>query len=371
MPLPISAVDSISPAFEHTKQQLLKPFRWGQWSRLALVGMLAGEMSSGGCNFNYGGGGHTPRDSGRQFLPASFPHIDPAKLAPYIGLIIVGALAFVVLFFVFLYINSVFRFILFDSVVQKNCAIRAGWRKWRSAGRRFFLWQIVFQIATVMVFVILIGIPVGIALLLGWIQQARAHMIPLVLGGIFLFFVFMAFVLLVLIVHVMAKDFLVPIMGLQGLDFADGWSRVLAMAKVEKGSYAFYMVLKAVLSIAAFIVFGILAVIIVLIGAIPGVVLAVAIGLTGKSAGLAWNAYTITLAVLAGMVALIVLLYVISLVLVPVIVFFPAYSIYFFASRYPALDALIHPAPPSVPMPPSGGPPPEPLPLSPAPEPIG
>ena len=40
--MPLSAVDAVSPATQHAKQQLLQPFRWGQWSRLALVGFLAG-----------------------------------------------------------------------------------------------------------------------------------------------------------------------------------------------------------------------------------------------------------------------------------------------------------------------------------------
>ena len=50
--LPISAVDAITPAFQHARQQLLQPFRAGQWAKLGLVGLLAGEMSSsgGGCN---------------------------------------------------------------------------------------------------------------------------------------------------------------------------------------------------------------------------------------------------------------------------------------------------------------------------------
>jgi hypothetical protein len=61
------------------------------------------------------------------------------------------------------------------------------------------------------------------------------------------------------------------------------------------------------------------------------------------------------------------ILYILSLVSVPAVVFFPAYAIHFFASRYPALDALLHPAPPPM-IPP---PPPEPPPLPPAFEPIG
>ena len=74
--------------------------------------------------------------------------------------------------------------------------------------------------------------------------------------------------------------------------------------------------------------------------------------------------YTITLAVVVGCILLALILYAFSLVSVPAIVFFPAYSIYFFASRYPGLDALVHPVPPLAP-------PPLPPPLPPTPEPIG
>jgi hypothetical protein len=52
-----------------------------------------------------------------------------------------------------------------------------------------------------------------------------------------------------------------------------------------------------------------------------------------------------------------------ALISVPTIVFFPAYSIYFFASRYPPLDALLHPPPIAAPVPPLAPPlpPPEPI----------
>jgi hypothetical protein len=89
------------------------------------------------------------------------------------------------------------------------------------------------------------------------------------------------------------------------------------------------------------------------------------------AAGLTWNLYTITLAVVVGSIVIFSLLYLMSLVSVPAVVFFPAYSIHFFASRYPALDALIHPAPPVVlPPPPPPDAPPDPPPLLPTPEPI-
>jgi hypothetical protein len=53
-----------------------------------------------------------------------------------------------------------------------------------------------------------------------------------------------------------------------------------------------------------------------------------------------------------------VILYGVSLISVPVIVFFPAYSIYFFAARYPLLAKLVYPSPPAPPL---VQPPPEPI----------
>jgi hypothetical protein len=79
--------------------------------------------------------------------------------------------------------------------------------------------------------------------------------------------------------------------------------------------------------------------------------------LMGKSGGLHWNLYTITLAVVIGSFLLAFILYVVSLVSVPAIVFFPAYSIHFFAARYPALNAILHPAPPPPVEPPPTPPP--------------
>jgi len=105
----------------------------------------------------------------------------------------------------------------------------------------------------------------------------------------------------------------------------------------------------------------------------PTVGLSILAILTGKSAGLTWNAYTITLAVVVGSILLAIFLYMVALISVPVIVFFPAYSIYFFAARYPALSAALYPpvTPALRPMAAPSAPPEQPPPLPPLPEPAG
>jgi hypothetical protein len=70
----VSAVDCVQPAIQHTREQLFSHFRIGQWSRLALVGILAAEMHAGGCNFgNFGQLLQQPPKRSNEFL-ASFPH---------------------------------------------------------------------------------------------------------------------------------------------------------------------------------------------------------------------------------------------------------------------------------------------------------
>jgi len=101
-------------------------------------------------------------------------------------------------------------------------------------------------------------------------------------------------------------------------------------------------------------------VILAVILAIPTLGLGLVAVLTGKSAGLTWNVLTITVAVVVGCILLAIFLFLTALIAVPAIVFFPAYSIYFFAPRYRALSlALYPPPPPAAPL------------LTLAPEPVG
>jgi len=366
----ISAIDCVQPAIQHARDQLFKPFRWGQWARLALVGILAAELHSGGCSFPTG---NVPwpkqRSEGSELLSVpNFPHLDPSRLGQYLGLIGVILLLAAVLFIVFLYVNSVFRFILFDSVVQRRCSISEGWQRRRREGGRFFLWQLVFQFSFGLFFAVIVGVPFLIAAAAGWVRDIQQHPVRLIGSLILLFGLMLVVALVAAAAQVLAKDFLVPIMALEGLDFADGWSRLLAMIRPEPGKYAVYLLLKLALSILAAILFGIVAIIPTLLVVIPAVVL----GLIGYAAGLGWSVTTISLAIIFGTMFLAILIYLIAFVSAPATIFFPAYAIYFFAPRYPNLAALLNPAPPAPEAQPvADSPPPEAPLLPPSPEPIG
>jgi hypothetical protein len=361
--LPFSAMDAIAPAFEHTKRQLLQPFRLGQWTRLALVGLLAGELSSGGCkvpnlsNFNVPGHRGT-----EHFLSPGFAGIDPALFAGLIAVLVVTGFVLAILL---TYVGSVMRFILFDSVVAKECHIRQSWSRRQGPGLHYFIWKLIYGLATFAVLVVLVGIPLAFAFALGWLNDPKQHVAPLMLGGIAMFFAVAIFVIAMSVIYVLTKDFVVPQMALENIGVMEGWSRLWAMIQAEKGGYAGYVGMKIVLVIGVAIILGVVSFVVALIILIPAAGLAAGAILAGKAAGLGWTVSTITLAVVEGCMLLAVFLYVMSLISVPAIVFFPAYSIYFFAARYPALSAALYPATqvPSRAIPP----PVEPPPLPPAP----
>jgi hypothetical protein len=357
--VPINAVDAITPAFRHARQQLLEPFRLGQWAKLALVGLLAGELSSGGgCN---GGNFHVPVHTGgsNHLLETGLSYTDPALYGGLIAFLIVIGIGLLVLL---LYVNSVMRFILFDSVIAKECRIREGWNRRQQPGWRYFYWQVLLILVSVASITILVGIPAGFAFLMGWLKEPKEHLIPLILGGMVLFFLLLAFIVAQLVVQVISKDFVLPQMALEGIGAIEGWRRLWPQLLGEKAAYAGYIGMKIVMAIGAAIVIGIATLIVFLVILIPiGGFGAIAI-IAGKAAGVTWNLYTISLVVIVGCIALFFLVYAISLVSVPAIVFFPAYSIYFFASRYPALSVLLYPPPPAPPVPPMPTAPPTPEP---------
>ena len=364
--MPISAVDTISLAFQHTKRQLIQPFRFWQWTRLAFVGLLAGEMgSSGGVNVptsfpnipQQGGG------SSRHFAQA-FPHIDPAILGAVITVAVISGLVLIVLF---AYISSIMRFVLFDSIVAKECRIRASWSGRQGIGWKLFLWQLGISFLTLAVLAILVGIPAAIGFAAGWFKSPSDHLPVLIIGGILLFFVLMAFFILVAVVHVMTKDFVVPQMALEGIGAVEGWRRLLVMLKGEKGGYAAYIGMKIVLAIGAGIVLSIATFIVIFVIALPAFAAGLVAVIAGKSAGLDWNVFTITAAVVAGCILFAVFFYLVALISVPAIVFFPAYSIYFFAPRYRPLSLLLYP-PPAGFAASENLPPQEPPPLPPTPQ---
>ncbi len=366
----LNAVDAISPAFNMMKADLFRPFRWGFWLRIGVLGFLTGEMSAGGgCNINFPSNWNPHRQNQFSSAPPFGPHLDPHMLLAILPVIIGVAL---VLGLVFLYISSVCRFTLLEAVLNGQVSIRDGWERWQRQGVRFFVFRLLFGL----VFLCIIGVVALVILAMvgvsGFKQGAgpsAGAILAIVLGFMVVFLCAIPFIL----VFLFAKDFAVPVMALEGTTFGEAWRKVWAMIRNEPGSVAGYVGMKIVLSIAAGVIFGIIIFIAILFLILPLGGLGVVSVLAGKAAGLTWTPVTITLIVAAAVILIGLMLFVVSIISSPVSVFFPAYGLYFFAGRYqPLHDRLFPPPPPVAPAPetPPDVPPAPPI-VEPPPEPIG
>lgn len=368
MPHQVSAVDSISPAFARTKQILFGPFRFGMWARLAVVALITGEAGGGGGggaslpNVNQNRGGNNHWSAMTHFLQE--PHWE--QIRPYLFWIVLGALAVFGLMLLWIYCASVYRFILLDSVISGQCRLREGWRRWREAGQRYFLWVIGFGFSAMAIAGLIVGVPVLLAFRAGWFDKADQHVGALIGGGILLALVLLVFVAALAVIAVLARDFLVPVMAFENASAVDGWRRLLPVVGAEKLAFTAYVLMKIVLAVGSAIIFAIVNLIVVLVLLIPLALVGVAGFFIGKAAGMTWDISAILLVTGLGMLALAGILYVIGFVYAPGLVFFQSYALEFFAPRYgPLANSMMPPTSPVTPLmeqiaPTEPSPPPEP-----------
>jgi len=229
--VPVSAADVINPAIDHTAGQLFRPFRLGQWTRLAVTGILAGELGSmGGCSFQIPSLPRTNPNS-QDFLAQLIP---PQSVLIVVAIVIL-VLAGVALLIGLMYVSSVMRFVLFDSVVARECHIRRFWSNRRRPGFRYFVWQLLFTAAMTAVFVLIAGAGAAVVFGFGWFRNPREHLIALILCGVVFFIVFIAFVVTALVIAVLTKDFVVPQMALEDISAIEGWRRLWANDEHREG----------------------------------------------------------------------------------------------------------------------------------------
>jgi hypothetical protein len=332
---PLSAVDSISPAFVRTKQMLFQPFRFGMWARLAVVSVVTGEFASGGgSSGNFSSGSHEKQWSGAMRLLS-----EPVwkGIQDHYWLLALGGAVLGALFLLWVYCDSVFRFILLDAVLSGRYRLREGWRRWRSLGRRFFLWSMGFTLVALVLLGITIGVPVLLAIRAGWFEKPDRHIAALIGGGLLLFLLVAVLVIALAVTDLLARDFVIPMMALESVGILAGWRRLVVMLRAEKLACGGYVLMKVVLAVGCAILFTIVDLVVVLVLMIPLGLVGVSGFFIGKSAGLSWNIPTILSVVAFGILTLAGIIYVVGFVYAPGLVFFQSFALEFLGSRHPTL----------------------------------
>ena len=341
----------MGPAFSQTRQQLFSPFRLQRWTRLALVCLVLGDFAGGGGgspgNFHI----PQPQTRGRNGLFA-IPNIDWDKILPWLPWILAGVALMAALVLLWIYIASVYRFVLFESVLYDRCELKGCWRRWEPSGRSFFYWSLTILFGFLTGFAVLIGTPLLIAWRAGLFQHPGEHVGTLILGGAAMALLLFAFFVAGAVATLFAKDFCVPIMAMEKVGVLAAWRRLLPMLAAGKLAFTGYVLMKIVLSIVSAIIFGIITVISLLVVLVPLGIMALIVFFGGKALGLSFDVATISILVVLCGIILMGIIYLIAFISTPAMVFFQSYVIHFLGSRYPALGTVLYPPPPETPSPP-------------------
>lgn len=318
-PPEISVTAPVELAIEHVKQVLFKPFEMAKWLAIGFCAWLAG---SGGGGFHFNGGLPTNYQSnklpgGKPTMPPQFAHFRDYlqnNLSWIIPLAIVMFVAFLVLVLVFSWLHSRGAFMLLHCVAVNRGEVAAPWSKFASEAWSLWLFRLCLGGMGLVLTLPFIGS-------LGWVffewaihkQQPDAGAILAVLGIMALW---MFCFLVIAIVGSLTTQFVVPIMYLKGGTCLDAWRVFLPLLGANAGRFILYLLFQVLIAIGI----GTLVVIFVL--------------------------FTLFIGAL-----LLVIPFVGTVVMLPVIVFYRWYALYYLAQYGPEFDvfAAARPSPPPFP----------------------
>jgi len=135
-------------AFELTQKILFRPFDAAKWLVIGFAAWLATFFSGGSFNYRYG-----PKDWNidwrSEFSGGPFANGTPTWFVP---VLIVGVMFGLAVFLVVLWLNARGRFMFTDCIVRNRGAIVEPWREYRVEGNRYFIFQLVISLASIIVF---------------------------------------------------------------------------------------------------------------------------------------------------------------------------------------------------------------------------
>jgi len=339
---PLSAIDAISPAWDHTRKLLLSPMRWQTLLKIGVVAFFAG---AGGGSFSSGNGsGFHPGSSGGS--SPHWPAMHLPALAAIASLIVVIGVVLLILWFAFFYLSSRLQFVLFDVVLRRDTTIGPIWSRFGPATWRWMGLKLLLSLAALLVLLpVLIPIVTGVIHAISQGHAAPANFAAL-LAGLFASFALIFLVVIVLsLCSLLLYCFGLPSMALEATPLRETFARVLRLVRAEPLQVFIFVVMRIVLQIAFAIGIGIaffLGALVLLIpfGAIGGILWALLH--SGPTAVKVFMGLGI--AILAIVYAAIVLAA--GLMCSSVVgTFFQAYSLYFLGGRYPLLGEILHPTP--------------------------
>jgi hypothetical protein len=299
---PISVTYPVGRAIDHVKKMLFQPFDLGRWFVIGFCAWLAqlGEGGGFGSGFNYQRR-HGNATSVREMLERARDYVmdNLQWIVPLAIFIILLSIALGVLI---TWLNSRGKFMFLHCVTTNRAEVQRPWNEYAAQGNSLFWFRLVLGlIASVPIAVFVIAMIFLIVRL-----SAEGAFGPLIIPLILTVLALIVFSLALFLVVKLTKDFVVPIMYLRRNTCLEAWKEFLTVLTLNLGNFILYLLFQIVLSLA--------------IGAMVIVVILVTCCVAG---------------------CLLALPYIGTVLLLPVLVFSRAYSLFYFAQYGSPYDVFV------------------------------
>ena len=246
-PLRVSVIDPITPGIDRVKVMLFKPFELRKWF---VIGFCAGVpfLGNGGGG---GGGGHGGgRGGGSLNIHEGFGQAKEfviLNLAWIIPVALIGVVFIIALWLVFTWLSSRGRFMFLHCVAENKAEVKVPWTKFRQHAYSLFLFRIVLGLIGFAA----IGLPCLLAVgFIAMIIAGNGLTVIAVLGSVMIGLIIFAISIALFLVGKFTMDFIVPIMFLRTTSCTAGWREFLTILSVNKARFVLYILFQIVIAIA-------------------------------------------------------------------------------------------------------------------------
>ncbi len=249
----VSVIDPITPAIDRVKIMLFRPFDLRKWFVIGFCAWLAYLGSDGGGGGGGHGGGPNINVPHRQGHDAQIGHaLNEAKeyLLDNLYWIIPVAVIVVVLIvgiaLLITWLNSRGRFMFLHCVAKNKAEIKVPWQKFRKQANSLFLFRIVLGIISLPV----VGLPIfGIVLLIIMMASRTGPLVASISGIVVLGLLILVLLIALFLVKKFTMDFVIPIMFLRASSCLAGWREFMTILSANKLRFALYLLFQIVIAI--------------------------------------------------------------------------------------------------------------------------
>ncbi len=308
----VSVIDPVTPAIDRVKLILFRPFDLRKWFVIGFCAWLAYLGSGGGGGGGGGGSGppynvpHEQHGAGEQikqgietakyYVSNNLYWIIPVAVTVVVLIILIGLLV--------AWLNSRGRFMFLHCVATNKAQVAVPWHEFRQQGNSLFLFRIVLGIISFVVVVVPI---IGIVALVIMMVSGSAPGIISIPGIAILGLMIFCLSILLFMVRKFTFDFVVPIMSLRMSSCTACWREFMTILSANKLRFALYLLFQIVIKIV--------------IGAMIGIGFCIGICLCCAS-------------------CLLLIPYIGTVILLPLLVFTRAYSLYYIQQFGPEFDVF-------------------------------